>query len=94
VNNWKKDYDIFLCNALGLEDGLPYKFLTGIFFVPSTLKNKIPFLQEVIQEDVAHMSFKKYTLYSAYAITANDHMSALRFAMLFGNKDKENLTHF
>jgi hypothetical protein len=26
VNNWKKDNDVFLCNKLGLEDSLQYKF--------------------------------------------------------------------
>jgi hypothetical protein len=48
VNNWKKDNDIFLCDALGLEDGLQYKFLMGIFIAPSTSKKQVPFLQEVI----------------------------------------------
>jgi hypothetical protein len=46
----------------------------------------------MIQADAAHMSFGKYTLYSAYATTANGNMLALGFAMLFGNKDKENWT--
>jgi hypothetical protein len=36
VNNWKKENDIFLCDALGLEDGPQYMFLTGIFISPST----------------------------------------------------------
>ncbi len=93
MNNWKKDNDIFLCNAQGLEDGLPYKFLMGIFIASSTSKKQVPFLQEVIHADAAHMSFGKYT-YSVYATTANGNMSALEFAMLFGNKDKENWTHF
>jgi hypothetical protein len=66
----------------------------GIFIAPSTSKKQIPFLREVIQADAAHMSFGKYTLYSAYATTANGTMLALGFAMLFGNKDKENWTHF
>jgi hypothetical protein len=43
---------------------------------------------------MAHMSFGKYTLYSAFTNTANDNMSALGLAMLFGNKDKDNRTHF
>ncbi len=60
VNNWKKDNDVFLCNALGLEDGPPYKFL---MIAPSTSKKQVLFLQEVIQADAAHMSFGKYTLY-------------------------------
>jgi hypothetical protein len=94
VNNWKKDNDVFLCNPLGLEDGLQYKFLMGIMIAPSTSKNQVPFLQEVIQADVAHMSFDKYTFYSAYASTANGNMLALGFAILFGNKDKDNWIQF
>jgi hypothetical protein len=36
------------------------------------------------------MSFGKYTLFSAYGSTANMTMAALGFAILFGNKDKNN----
>jgi hypothetical protein len=64
VNNWKKENEIFLCDALGLEDGPQYQFLMGIFISPSTSKKQVPFLQEVLQADAAHMSFGKYTLYS------------------------------
>ncbi len=94
VNNWKWDNDIFLCDAFGLEDGPQYKFLMGSFIAPSTSKKQVPFLQEVIQVDAAHMSFRKYTLYSAYETTANGTMLALGFAMLFGNEDKESWTQF
>jgi hypothetical protein len=51
-------------------------------------------LQDVIQADAAHMSFGKYTLFSAYASTANMTMAALGFTILFGNKDKNNWTKF
>jgi hypothetical protein len=78
---------------LGLEDCPQFKFLMGIMIAPPTSKNQVPFLQEVIQANVAHMSFGKYSLYSAYADTANGNMSALGLAMLLGNKDKENWTH-
>jgi hypothetical protein len=94
VKIWKKDSDIFLCNALGLQDGPQYKILTGVMIAPSTSKNQVHFLQEVIDADAAHMSFGKCTLYSVYASTANDNMSALGFAMLFGNEDKHYWTHF
>ena len=90
INNWKKENKIFLCDALGLEDGPQYNFLTGIFILASTSKNQVPFLQEVLQADAAHMSFGNHTLYSVYSTTANDTMSALEFAMLFGNEDKES----
>jgi hypothetical protein len=62
VNNWKKDNDIFLCDALGLEDSPQYQFLTGIFISPSTSKKQVPFLQEDLQVDTANMNFGKYTL--------------------------------
>jgi hypothetical protein len=48
VNNWKKENNIFLCDALGLEDGPQYKFLMGFFISPSTSKKQVPFLQEVL----------------------------------------------
>jgi hypothetical protein len=93
VHNWKKGNEIFLCNALGLEDSPQYKFLMNID-CSIHIEKSSTFLQEVIQADSAYMSFGKYTLYSVYANTANGNMSALRFAMLFGNKDKDIWTNF
>jgi hypothetical protein len=94
VNNWKKDNDAFLCDTFGFEDGPQFKFLMGIFISPSTSKEQFPFLQEVLQADAAHMSFGKYTLYSVYGTNANGTMSALGFALLFGNEDKQSWTQF
>jgi hypothetical protein len=94
VNNWKKDNDAFLCDAFGFEDGPQFKFLTGIFISPSTTKEQFPFLQEVLQADATPMSFGKYTLYSEYGTNANGTMSALGFALLFGNEDKQSWTQF
>jgi hypothetical protein len=90
VNNWKKDNDTFLCEAFGFEDGPQFQSLMGIFISPSTSKEQVPFLQEVLQVDAAHMSFGKYTLYSVYGTNANGTMSALGFALLFGNEDKQS----
>jgi hypothetical protein len=59
VNNWKKENGTFLCEAFGLEDGLQFQFLAGIFSSPSTSKEQVLFLQEVLQADAAHMSFGK-----------------------------------
>jgi hypothetical protein len=64
--------------------------LTGIFISQSTPKEQFPFLQEVLQAEAAHMSFGKYTLYSVYGTNANGTMSALVFALLFGNEDKQS----
>jgi hypothetical protein len=59
VNNWNKENEIFLYDALGLKDHHQYQFLIGVFISPSTSKNQVPFLQEVLQADAAHMSFGK-----------------------------------
>ena len=40
------------------------------------------------------MSFGKYTLFSAYATTANGTMAPLGFAILFGNEDTANWMQF
>jgi hypothetical protein len=40
------------------------------------------------------MSFGKYTLYSVYGTNSNRAMSALGFALLFGNEDKQSWTWF
>ena len=77
-----------------MEDGPPVKFLTGIFIATSTSKLQGPFLQDVIQADAAHMSFGKYTLFSAYANTANGTMAPLGFTMIVGNEDMMNWVRF
>ncbi len=79
---------------LDLKTVLNSSFLTGIFILPSTSKEQFPFLQEVLQADAAHMSFGKYTLYSVYGTNANGTMSALGFALLFGNEDKKSWKKF
>ncbi len=59
VNTWKKENDTFLCKAIGLEDGPQFQLLMGIFISPSTSKEQVPFLPEVLQADAAHMRFGK-----------------------------------
>jgi hypothetical protein len=94
VNDWLLHHKVALTNALGMDDGPEIKFLTGILVAPSTSKVQAQFLQDVIQANAANMSFGKYTLFSAYASTANMTMAALGFAIPFGNKDKNNWTEF
>jgi hypothetical protein len=94
VNNWKEENDTFLCEAFGFEDGPQFQFLTGIFISPSTSKKQSPFLQKVLQADAAHMRFGKYTLHSVYVTNANGAMSALGFALLFGNEDTQSWMQF
>jgi hypothetical protein len=94
VNDWLLRHEVALTNALGMDDGPEIKLLTGILVASSTSKVQAPFLQDVIQADAAHMSFGKYTLFSAYASTVNMTMVALGFAILFGNEDKNNWTNF
>jgi hypothetical protein len=80
--------------ALGSEGGTAFKFLSGILVAHSTSKAQVPFLQDVIQADGAHMSFGKYTLFMAYGMTANANMSPLAYGIFFGNKDKVNWSRF
>ena len=94
LSNWMTVHDIFLNTALGSERGTPFKFLTGILVAPSTSKAQVPFLQDVIQADGAHMSFGKYTLFTAYGTTANANMSPLAYGIFFGNEDKANWSRF
>jgi hypothetical protein len=71
LSNWMTVHNIFLNTALGSEGGTAFKFLTGILVAPSTSKAQVLFLQDVIQADGAHMSFGKFTLFTAYGTTAN-----------------------
>jgi hypothetical protein len=87
--------EVALTQQLGMEDGpLQSKFLSGILFATSASLVQVPFLQDVVMADGAHMMFGKYTLFSAYAITANGTMVPLGFAILFGNEDTSNWVHF
>ena len=94
VNKWLIDHQIQLEKSLGLEDGPEVKFLTGILMSTSTSKTVAPFLEDVIQADAAHMSFGKYTLFSAYAGSANGKMVGVGFGILFGNETYENWKTF
>ncbi len=90
VNKWKAENELFQNFVFGLEAGPQFLFLTRILFATSSSKHLAPLLQPVIQADGAHSSFGKYTLYSAYAMTANGNMSPLAFGLLFGNEDTKN----
>ncbi len=94
IEQWFIKNEVALTAQLGMEDGPPLKFLTGIFIATSTFKLQGPFLHDVIQADAAHMSFGKYTLFLAYANTANRTMAPLGFAMIFGNEDMTNWVRF
>jgi hypothetical protein len=71
IKNWLIKHNVPLTTQLGMHDGPPLKFLTGVFIATSTLKQQVPFLQEVIQADGGHMPFGKYILFSAYANSTN-----------------------
>jgi hypothetical protein len=94
IKKWKADNEVYLSTVFGMEDGPQFYFLTGILFATSTSKNIVPLAQDVIQGDAAHTSIGKYTLFSAYASTANGNMSPLAFGLLFGNKDNDNWSKF
>ena len=61
--------EVPLNRQLGMADGPPVKFLAGILVATSTSLLQVPHLQDVIQVDAAHISFGKFTLFSAYATT-------------------------
>ncbi len=90
MNDWLLRHEVALTDALGMDNCPELKFLTGILVASLTSKVQAPFLQDAIQADAVHMSFGKYTLFSAYANTANMTMASLGFAILFGNEDKHN----
>jgi hypothetical protein len=94
IKRWKTDNDVYLNNVFGMEDGLQFLFLMGILFATSSSKHLVPLLQDVIQADVAHASYGKYTLFLAYGTTANGNMSPIAFGLLFGIKDTENWSKF
>ena len=94
IKNWLMENDLHITKQLGPEDGPQIKFLTGVFIATSTSKMQVPLVQDVIQADGAHMSFGKYTLFSAYATSANGAMVSLGFAILFGNEDTSNWIKF
>jgi len=94
LNKWKLENQEFLNTELGVDGGNMFRFLTGIMVAPSTSLLAAPFLQDVVQADGAHLSFGKYTLFSAYSKTANANMSPLAYAILFGNEDKANWSRF
>jgi len=91
---WKTDNELWLNTVFGLADGPQLRFLSGVLFATASSKSMVPFLQNVIQADGAHSSFGKYTLFSAYASTANGNMAPLAFGLLFGNEDTNNWTKF
>ena len=94
LNKWKTEKELYLNEVFGLEDGPQFKFVTGILFATSSSKHMAPLLQHVVQADGAHTTFGKYTLFSAYASTANGNMSPLAFGLLFGNEDTKNWSKF
>jgi hypothetical protein len=70
IKNCLIENDVPLKTQLGMHDGPPLRFLTGVFIATLTLKQQVQFLQEVVQADGAHMPFGKYTLFSVYANSA------------------------
>jgi hypothetical protein len=94
LNKWKSENQVFLDTELEVDGGNMFRFVAGMMVAPSTSIVAAPFLQDVVQANGAHMSFGKYTLFSAYAKTANANMSPLAYAILFGNEDKANWTRF
>ncbi len=94
LSNWMTNHEIYLNTALGSEGGTAFKFLSRILVAHSTSKVQVPYLQDLIQADGAHMSFGKYTLFTAYGTAANASMSPLAYGIFIGNEDKANWSRF
>jgi hypothetical protein len=94
VMDWKKENAQWINTVFGYEDGPQFEFLSGALFATSSSRHMVPRLQHVVQADGAHSNFGKYTLFSAYASTANGNMSSLAFGLLFGNEDTKNWAIF
>ncbi len=73
----------------GANDIVAHRFLCGIFLSISAARNTVPLRQTVYQDEAAHMSFSKYTLYSCYGITATCNAFHFAFGIIFGNEEKE-----
>ena len=50
LEDWTIEHEVALTHQLGMEDGPPLKFLTGILTAMSTSKKQVPFLEEVIRQ--------------------------------------------
>jgi hypothetical protein len=94
LNKWKAENKLYLNKEFGFTDGPQFMFLTGVLFATSSSKHLVLLLQHIVQADGAHSSFGKYTLFSAYAMTANGNMSPLAFGLLFGNEDTKHWSKF
>ena len=87
VEMWKADRQKEILRRLGSpKDELRLKFLNGIFFAPSYIKETVPHLQKVTMADACHLNIGRYTLFSCYGITANSNASPVAFAIIFGNE--------
>jgi hypothetical protein len=94
IKKWKTDNDLYLNNVFGMEDGPQFLFLMSILFATLSSKHLVPLLQDLIQADGAHASYRKYTLFLVYGTTANANMSPLACGLLFGKKNTENWSKF
>jgi hypothetical protein len=92
LGKWFMENKDFLDLQMGLANAT--LFLSGILFTTSASIKTVPHLQQVIQADVAHMQFGKYTLFSAYGSTADRLMFPVAFSIMFGNENKESWGHF
>ena len=97
MKEWKAaNMNMLIASGLDLVAQGPNKpsFVTGIYFCSSTARSTVLHLQQVSNFDAAHMSFGKYTLYSAYGNTANSNTSCIGFGIHFVNATKEHWVEF
>ncbi len=93
VTQWKLENAAFVNEYFG-DEGNNWRLVQGILFATSTSKRTAWNLQYVLQADAAHLRFGKYTLYSAFGITAEAQCSSIAYAIMYGNEDTASWTQF
>ncbi len=97
VKDWKEENEEILAQGglgpLSFGKEKP-KFVTGLFFSTMLARTVVPLLQTTYQANAAHMSFRKYTLFLCYGITANSNTFPIALANVFGNETKDSWVKF
>ena len=75
LSKWMTDNEGLV--QLQMGGGYSNTFLIGILFSTNASLTTAPHLQKVVQADLCHMHFGKYTMFSAYGSTANGSMSPI-----------------
>ena len=70
------------------------KYVTGVYFAPSTSVRKFNHALRLFSADAAHLSWGSCTLYSLYGRNSNMGAFCIAHAIIAGNEDKQSWTSF